>query len=434
MYPSKRMFKVLAVLLAFVLLWQAPTAFASTLSELKESQKQLEQKKNELNSSIKEKGSEINTIENEQTKLLTKIDKISGQIDETNGKIDSVNVEITKANDEITALEAEIVELQKKIDERAALLDERARAIQVSGNISYVDVLLGANSFVDFIDRFSAVSKLLDADRKIMREQKEDKLSLEDAKIVLEDTKKQLEADQAQLESLKASLGAQQQQMGTLVNQLEAEQAKLVSEKTLLEEEYSEALAISEENSRQIEAEQARLAEIARQEAIRKQKEAEAAKAAQSQNGGSSSSSNDGPAVSSGTWTKPANGRLTSPFGWRNLGSGNEFHYGIDIANSIGTTIVAANDGVISYAGSLSTYGNVVMITHFVNGSQWTTVYAHLNSINVSVGQSVDKGQKIGGMGNTGRSFGSHLHFEIHNGPWKSGRPHALNPLQYISM
>ena len=419
MKPSNKFIQIVAIVLAAVLVWQAPLALASTLSDLKNEQKQYKDKANELNKGIKQKSSEINSIENEQTRLLNQISELGAKIDQTNSEIAAVNASIVKATDEIATLEKEMAALQKKIDERTALLEDRARAIQVSGNISYIDVLLGANSFVDFIDRFSAVSTLIDADRKIMREQKEDKIKLEDQKIVLENTKKQLEENQAQLQGLKASLDAQKNQKSNLMNQLEAQQVKLQSEKKLLEEEYSEALQISKDMDKKIEAEQARLAEIARQEALKAK-----------QNG----SNNNTPAVSSGTWTKPTNGRLTSGFGWRNIGAGNEFHHGVDIANGIGTPVVAANGGVISYAGALSTYGNVIMITHIVDGNVWTTVYAHLSSIHVSVGQSVSKGQQIGAMGNTGRSTGSHLHFEIHNGPWKSGRPNAQNPLNYINI
>ena len=418
MNPSKKMIKIIAMMLAMLLVWQAPIALANTLSELKEEQKKVNETKNKLNSSIKEKTSEINTIENEQTRILNQISDLSEKIDKTNGQIAKLNEDITKANNEIVALEEEMAVLQKKIDERSELLDDRARAIQVSGNVSYIDVLLGANSFVDFIDRFSAVSTLIDADRKIMREQKEDKNKLEDQKIVLENTKKQLEEDQAELKTLKSSLDSQKNEKRTLVSQLEAEQAKLESEKKLLEEEYSEALQISKENEKKIAAEQARLAEIARQEALKNQ----------------GNNSGNLPAVSSGTWTKPANGRFTSGFGWRNIGAGNEFHHGIDIANATGTPIVASNGGVVSYASPLSSYGNVIMITHIVDGAVWTTVYAHLSKIQVSVGQSVSKGQQIGLMGSTGRSTGPHLHFEIHNGPWKSGRPNALNPLKYINL
>lgn len=417
---SKKIVKLLAAVLALFLIIQMPAAYATSLSDLKDEQKQIQQKKSELKSSINEKSSSINEIEDKLQSLMNQINDLVEKIDKTNAQIKEVNADIEKANAEIAELEKNIAELEKKIEERNELLEDRARAIQVSGNVSYIDVLLGASSFVDFIDRFSAVTTLLDADRKIMREQKADKAKLEDDKAVLENTKKALEKNQAQLTSLKSSLDSQKAEKNTLLSQLESEQGKLEGEKKLLEEQYSEAVSVSKDIQSKIASEQKRIAEIARQEALKKAQQSPS-------NGGTVD-------VSSGTWTKPTNGRLTSPFGWRNLGSGNEFHYGVDLANSIGTTIVAANDGVVSYAGSLSTYGNVIMITHYVDGKQWTTVYAHLSSIQVSVGQSVNKGGKIGLMGNTGRSYGSHLHFEIHNGPWVSGRPHAQNPLNYISL
>ena len=288
-------------------------------------------------------------------------------------------------------------------------------------------MLLGANSFVDFIDRFSAVTTLIDADRQIMTDQKNDQQALEEQKQELEDKKKQLEENQAKLKSLKASLDAQKTEKNKLIDELEAEQAKLKNEKALLEEEYSEALQLSKEVEAQIQKEQARLAEIARQEALKNQ-------ANSSSSSSSSSNSTDTPAVSAGTWTKPTTGRLTSPFGWRNIGYGSEFHYGIDIANKSGTPIVSAADGVVSYASALSTYGNVIMVTHSIDGQIWTTVYAHLSGFKVSVGQSVSKGQVIGSMGSTGRSTGPHLHFEMHTGTWAGARKNAVNPLKYISI
>ena len=131
---------------------------------------------------------------------------------------------------------------------------------------------------------------------------------------------------------------------------------------------------------------------------------------------------------------KPTNGRLTSGYGWRDLGFGPEFHYGIDLANASGTPIVAAADGVVSYAAPLSTYGNVVIMTHSIDGQIYTTVYAHLSSFNVSVGSVVSKGEQIASMGSTGRSFGSHLHFEIHTGTWQGQKKGSLNPLRYIDV
>lgn len=412
-------------MMALFLFIQVPAGYATSLSDLKKEKSQNEQNMKLLNKSIDQKSNEIKTIENTQDKILGQIQKLNKDINITNEAIDTVNAEINAANREISELVIVIEELELKIQQRDELLMERARAIQAGGSVSYLDVLLGANSFVDFIDRFSAVNTLMDADRQIMRDQKNDKEALEEQKLILENKKRKLEENHAELARLKESLNLQKKEMNKLIDELEAEQNKLRSQKNLLEEEYSEALEIDDTLQKQMNKEQARIAEIARQEALRKQRE-------QAANGGGNSGNT--PSVAAGTWTKPANGRLTSPFGWRNIGSGNEFHYGIDIANSSGTPIVSAGDGVVSYASALSTYGNVIMVTHSIDGQIWTTVYAHLSGYSVGVGDVVSKGQKIGSMGNTGRSTGPHLHFEIHNGSWNGKRANALNPLRYISI
>lgn len=426
---DKKPWKWGAVLMALLLIVQMPAAYATSLSDLQQEQKKIDQQKKSLNGSINEKSSEIQTNQSKQEQLMQQIQTLNAEIEKTNTSISEVKANIEAANKEITALEEAIKELQQKIDERNALLEERARAIQSNGSVNYLDVLLGANSFVDFIDRFSAVSTLMDADRQIMRDQQNDQEKLEEQKTVLQNKKKKLEEDKTKLETLKASLDGQKSEKNKLVDALEAEQAKLKSQKALLEEQYSEALELSKDVDAQIQKEQARLAEIARQEAERKKQQQQG-----SSSGGGSSVSGNGPAVSAGTWTKPANGRLTSPFGWRNIGAGPEFHYGVDIANAAGTPVVAAADGVVSYAAPLSSYGNVIMVTHSINGQVWTTLYAHLNGFNVSKGQTVSKGQLIAPMGSTGRSTGPHLHFEIHNGPWNGSRSNALNPLRYISL
>ncbi|WP_421663967.1 murein hydrolase activator EnvC family protein [Lysinibacillus telephonicus] len=413
---KKKPFQIFMAALAMLLFIQMPITYAASLSDLKDQKSQVEQKKDELNSQIKNKTNQLKIVENKQDQLLAQIKKLGEKITKTNEDIAEVSKEIKTAEAEIEALQEEIAKLQEKIEQRDELLQERARAIQANGSVSYLDVLLGANSFVDFIDRFSAVNTLMEADRQIMRDQKNDKEKLEEQKLELENTKKKLESDKAKLEELKSSLNSQKEEKNKLIDELEAEQEKLASEKKLLEEEYSEALEVSDELQEQIMKEQQRQIELARQRE-------------QQQSGGGSL-----PAVSDGSWTKPTNGRLTSGYGWRNLGYGPEFHYGIDLANSIGTPIVAAAGGSVVYAGPLSTYGNVVIITHSMGGEIYTTVYAHLSSYNVGVGDVVDKGQQIAQMGNTGRSTGSHLHFEVHIGPWKGQKAGNVNPLRYIPL
>lgn len=430
---TTRSFKTIAATLALVLFVQIPAASAATLDELKKERSQLEAEKKSINKSLEQKTNEIQTNQNRQQKIISQLEQLGAEINETNHKIAVVELDIEIANEEISILENEIAELKEKIEQRNELLRERARAIQSSGTVSYLDVLLGANSFVDFIDRFSAVSTLMDADRQIMREQKEDQEKLEVQKLELVKKKENLEANKAKLKSLMASLNQQKKEKKKLVAELEKEEAKLRSEKTELKAEYDDKVELSKELEEKFLKEQRRLAEVARQKAL----EAAAAKKKKQNSSSSNSAVSSGnlPVVSAGNWTRPAAGRFTSGFGRRDIGPiGSKNHLGIDIANSIGTPVVAAADGVVSYVGSMNGYGNVVMVTHSIEGQLFTTTYAHLSGFNTSVGASVSKGQQIARLGNSGNSTGPHLHFEIHVGEWNGSRSNAVNPLNYISL
>ncbi len=117
--------------------------------------------------------------------------------------------------------------------------------------------------------------------------------------------------------------------------------------------------------------------------------------------------------------------RQTSGFGMRRhpLTGRSTMHNGLDWAGPRNTPILASADGVVKHAGRQGGYGNLVIIEHEFG---LETYYAHLNSINVRVGQRVSRGQRIGGMGTTGASTGVHLHYEVR----VNGRP--VNPITYI--
>ena len=111
-----------------------------------------------------------------------------------------------------------------------------------------------------------------------------------------------------------------------------------------------------------------------------------------------------------------SNGKLTvsSGFGYRMISGKRDFHEGIDFKGNTDTPIYAATDGVVQAAGVGQGYGNRVRImTKTAKGDTIYTTYGHLNSISVKQGQQVKRGDHIGGMGNTGHSFGTHLHFDI---------------------
>ncbi len=122
--------------------------------------------------------------------------------------------------------------------------------------------------------------------------------------------------------------------------------------------------------------------------------------------------------VSAPVDTTSPGGPVTSGFGWRKdpLTGAARFHKGIDVAQPVGTDVISAGAGKVVEAGTQGGYGTTIVIDHG-NGRQ--TRYAHLSAAGVAVGQSVESGQVIGKTGNSGRSTGPHLHFEV----TQDGRP-----------
>lgn len=122
----------------------------------------------------------------------------------------------------------------------------------------------------------------------------------------------------------------------------------------------------------------------------------------------------------------PCNGTISSSYGVRfhPIFSNKIFHPAIDIANEQNTPIVSTADGIVVFSGWQSGYGNVVAIEH---GHKYRTVYAHLLKSLVKKGEIVTKGQEIAKMGSTGRSTGSHLHYEVH----LNKKP--IDPMKYLS-
>lgn len=109
----------------------------------------------------------------------------------------------------------------------------------------------------------------------------------------------------------------------------------------------------------------------------------------------------------------PVAGDITSPYGWRKSpfgGRSQSFHDGIDIANDVGTDIVASADGKVIFSGYQAVFGRTIIIDH---GYGFNTKYSHNSALLVEVGDKVKKGDVIAKLGSTGRSTGPHLHFTV---------------------
>ncbi|AMX82340.1 peptidase M23 [Geobacillus subterraneus] len=403
------------------------------------SNRDIEQKRSEIDalrskrSDVEEKISEaqknIETLQSQQKQVANDIEKLNIAIEETSGKIRNVSADISETEQAIDKLKQEIAEIQERIEKRNEILKARLRSLQESGGaISYLEVLLGAQSFSDFIDRMSAVTTIMEADQQIIREQEADKALKEKKETELTQKRNKLQADLQELKQLQAQLAAQLEQKNRLMSDLKQKE----------EEEHEHKMALEEEKeliAKQEAAVKQQLAELERQ----KRAEEEAAKQRgrtysppASKSGGEAPSGGSVPPVSSGAFTRPANGPITSGFGYRF--GGTDFHLGVDIGKRAPVVpVVAAADGVVFRSYYSSSYGNVIFISHVINGQVYTTVYAHLEARLAGGGQRVQKGQIIGYMGNTGQSFGPHLHFELHRGGWNVGKTNAVDPRNYIA-
>ncbi|WP_215115159.1 peptidoglycan DD-metalloendopeptidase family protein [Exiguobacterium sp. s80] len=135
------------------------------------------------------------------------------------------------------------------------------------------------------------------------------------------------------------------------------------------------------------------------------------------------------------TFITPTKGTITQRYGSSSGVYGYTFHNGIDYGAAKGTPVYATAAGKVTTSKNYGAYGNYIMMTHTIDGSSFTSLYAHLNSRSVSVGQTVSQGQLIGTVGETGNAFGAHLHFELHRGTYvysATSAASSVNPLDYL--
>jgi len=405
-----------AVLGSSALLIPLKSNHALAYEDLEKKKSDVQSKKSENESKLEKKKQELSELESKEASLKSEIEKIDRQMTDTNEKLEKKNEEIDQTKKSIEELKKQIKKLKEKIEKRNKILKDRVRSMQENGgSVQYIDVLLGSKSFGDFISRAGAVSTIVEADKDLMEEQKRDLQLVEEKETKLSKDLESLEKALKDLEDLKKTLDKQQKEKANVMKKVKQDKDHAHEELGSLENE-------AEILKRQNEA-------IKAEEAHRKKQEAEASRRASS--GQSEASSSKPSAPSSSGFIRPASGAFTSGFGNRSLGN----HFGVDIAKrGSGVPIYAAAAGTVYNAHYSSSYGNVVFITHNINGQTYQTVYAHMSSIKVQTGQRVEQGQVIGTMGNTGQSYGQHLHFEIHKGLWNNAKSNAVDPANYIPL
>lgn len=419
------------------------TALANSDIESKLSNIEKEREENKKEAGEKQK--ELEQLEREKKEIINEIERLDHEYAETNQKIREKRAEINQVRENIEKLQAEIIIIEERITERDKLLKDRARSMyQSGGSINYLEVVLGAKSFGDFLDRLSALAVIAQQDRNILDAHIEDHLELEKAKEKVEKELQTLEGHLIELENLMEKLEKQRDEKEKIMKLVEKQEDELHTDLGELEGADEILRAQEQALKNELAAHEERLRREAEEE--QKRQNAEAAATTSRSNSGSANNSNSNnsngstsqvhssPSVTSSGFMRPATGSITSTYGPRAV-FGGQMHYGIDIGKNGRTgdvPIVAVQEGTVVQSYYSSSYGNVVLIAHQVDGRLITTLYAHMENREVSSGQRVSKGQRIGLMGNTGQSFGAHLHFEVHEGGWNAAKSNAVDPFRYI--
>lgn len=359
----KRLKPLLIIFFVFVI------AFSGSAVTPAEKRAELEKKLNQADEKYK-------SAKEKKLAFDEKISALQSDIDEVNGMISVLDAEINEQNKKID-------ELNVKLEAKKDVFEQRLRALQYRGGTSYIDVILGADSFSDFLLRLTLVSNIIDHDRDMMDEISALKSEVESARAIVLSKKDEQVASRDLLSSQKAHLDS-----------LAAEQASAMKELMSDINEYKLAIKQQEEET------------------------------ARSQYAFSGSANVVRKGSGTLTWPVPAGGYISSPFGYRTETAINN-HTGMDIAIATGNAIVAADTGTVTRVIDASYgYGKYLIVNH---GNGMSTLYAHCSKIYAKVGQSVSRGETIAAIGSTGYSTGPHLHFEvILNGK-------KVNPAPYLN-
>ena len=383
----------LAVTVSFLFPLQG--AGAATLAELQQEQTRLEEEK-------KENDEKLAALKDDRDKQLEYKNALDSQVSNLERQIDSLTAQITALDASIEEKNAAIAEKQRNIDEDVETLKERLCAIYMMGDASTLEILLQSESVIDMAQKVELLNIITEHDTKLIARLTEDMEAIAAERAEIEGEKEQVAAARGELESSRTELAAVQAEADRVLAELNQSVASVQAESDRIAAAKADADKAVDDWLADYYASQ------------------------QQPSGGGSSGSGGYTSTGNFTWPVPGFTRLTTRFQEWTYGG---YHHGIDIASTggrsiYGAPIVAADSGVVIKAGWNNSYGNCVYIDH---GGGYVTRYAHASSLAVSQGQTVTKGQTIAYVGNTGDSFGAHLHFEvILNGTLK-------NPMSYFS-
>lgn len=411
----KRGKKLLSVVLSLVLMITTVSfsfaAEAKSTSELREEQSRIQKEIDAAQKKINALSAEKKETQEYLSALREKIDLKQDEIDSLEESRDALQAEINTIQEKIDKAKQELIRIQKEIDKKQKDFDatyelycQRLRAMYVSGSVSNLEVLLTCTDMSSMLTRSQMIKSVSQQDSETLDDLMKKMEEIEEQKKELEVKQNELNEDRINLESDK--------------KELQDNIDKIAASKKVLDDEADECNALMRKLSSQS-SEYLEMIETNKELLEEVENEIRAAANAASQGSGQIQGS-----------TGNGSGQLGYPTDSRSVSagfpyySGGGWHGGVDFPMPEGSNVYAAGDGTVILVKYLTySYGYYVMIDH---GNGLSTLYAHNSAIDVSVGQSVKRGQVIAHVGNTGNSFGAHCHFEVRvNGT-------QVNPFNYL--
>ncbi|OCT13180.1 peptidase M23 [Paenibacillus pectinilyticus] len=356
---------------------------ASATDKIDQQLTQLKKQKAEAQQKANNAQNQITKVQSEKDQTTKDMNSLVNQVNEASKKLTQLNEQIDQVSDNLEANAKQLDEAAARVDSRDNMLKSRVRLMYMNGFVSYMDVVLSATSFSDFLNRIEALKSIVNQDKEILESNKKDKEMVTQKKAETEKQLDSVKALYAEADALRDDLQAKEK----------AKEVKIAS----LAKQERELEDISEESDKQITM-------LAKQEADLQAKKRAA-------------SNTKSPFTYAGGklgYPLTVQAPITSDFVFRiNPVTGKpENHKGIDLGAPKGTPILAAENGSVIYASWMNGYGNCVIIDH---GNGLWTLYGHImnDGIYVKVGDVVKRGDKIAGVGSTGQATGNHLHFEV---------------------
>ena len=375
-------------------------------------------KKEDKQKSADELNEEIDTLQEQIDVYNAQISELNSQISGYDAVINQHEAEIAKLDESINETGVQIDKLNAQIANTQEVLAERMRASYMAGETSILEILLDSSDFESFLTRLELLSAVAKRDNELISAYNS---QIDESNKLVEqlNTQKQEQVDkQAAVEAERAKIVDSRAQIQSARNSISSQQAKL--EKKV--DSYNSILSNLDQSSAQYRAQMEKIK--------KEQAEYDAIKQGGMDNGSGSLNTGGGKSEI-GNYPVSSKGMI-APLQYSNVyvsqHYGHNGHKGVDICtrgtgSTMGKEIRAAADGVVYSAEFHKSWGNNVYINH---GNGVYTRYAHCSKMIVSAGDQVKQGQVIAYVGNTGNSFGPHLHFEV----WVNGV--RTNPEEWI--